>query len=120
MKQFHFRGRSGHDYPFPLPGATRLSEFDYWQDRLAEIYFILKGPPTTWRQKFHEDLVGWFSFWGVAVAITVMTFVFGSISVALAFWSIKIAQQNLEVAQDALSLARQAVTSGANIAASST
>lgn len=111
MKQFQFKGRPGYDYPFPLPGSTRLSDFDYWQDRLAEMYFILKGPPTTWHQRFREDLAGWFSFWGAAVAITVMTFVFGSASVGLAAWSALLAQQSLEIAREGLALARDAATS---------
>lgn len=119
MRESQFKGRPGHDYPFPVQGSTRLSEFEYWQDRLAEIYFILKGPPTTWHQKLREDPAGWFSFWGAAVAITVMTFIFGSASVGLAAWSVLIAQQSLEIAREGLVLARDAVTSAGNAATSS-
>lgn len=118
MRKFQFSGRLGFDYPFPLPGSMRLSEFDYWQDRLAEICSILEGPPTTWRQTFREDLPGWFSFWGAAVAITVMTFVFGCISIGLAIQSLVIAEQNLKLAQEALDLARDAAKSAANTAIS--
>lgn len=118
MRKFQFSGRLGYDYLFPLPGSMRLSEFDYWQDRLAEIYSILEDPPTTWRQKFREDLAGWFSFWGAAVAITVMTVVFGSASVGLAIWSVLIAEQSLELAREGLALARDAAKSAANTATS--
>ena len=118
MRKFQFSGRLGYDYPFPLPGSMRLSEFDYWQDRLAEICSILEGPPTTWRQTFREDLPGWFSFWGAAVAITVMTFVFGCTSIGLASRSLLIAEQNLKLAQEGLALARDAAKSAANTAPS--
>ncbi|MCJ1265928.1 hypothetical protein MMC22_005810 [Lobaria immixta] len=115
MEQFHFKGRLGHDCPFLLPAST-----PYLQDRLAAMYFKLKGPPTTWRQRFHEDLAEWFSFWSAAVAITIMTFVFGSTSVGPAVWSATMAKQSLEIAREGLELARHAAASNAKSALSCT
>lgn len=81
--------KEGHDYPFdpplePLNPNIRLDDFHIWQDRLAKVYFIFIGPPTSELQRFREDFKSWFGFWGAVVAIVLLTFVFGVLAITFA------------------------------------
>jgi len=63
------------------PERVYLSDFYYWQDRLAEICFEYHSPPSTWRQIWTDrrNRLQWYTFW-LAVAIFIMTTIFGFIS----------------------------------------
>lgn len=87
-----------HQYPERL----YLSDFYYWRDRLSELCFEYQSPPSSWREiwKDRRNRLQWYTFW-LAVAIFILTIVFGLIS------SITACMQTV-YAYEALQLARAA------------
>jgi hypothetical protein len=63
--------------PFDGPGSLSVREFDYWTDRILELYAdVYQAPATTWRQILRDQRnpQQWCTFW-LALAIAVLTLV---------------------------------------------
>ena len=79
-----------------------LSDFHHWQDRLSEICFEYQSPPANWRQIWTDrrNRLQWYTFW-LAIAIFIMTFVFGLISTITAGLQTHYAHESLLLAREA-------------------
>lgn len=91
----------------PYPERLYLSDFHYWRDRLSEICFEYQSPPSRWRELWTDrrNRLQWYTFW-LAVAIFILTIVFGLIS------SVTACMQTI-YAYEALQLARVAAAKSA-------
>jgi len=98
-----------------LDAKISLDHFKVWRERLEKIYNLYTGPPLTQWQKLREDKIGWFTFWGAAVAIVVMTFIFGVLAITFAIlaWSKAHADADdlLDVVKELLEVVKKATES---------
>lgn len=80
------------------PLRLHLSDFYYWQDRLADLHLASKSAPTTWRQMWTDDRnpLQWYTFW-FAVAVLVLTLIFGIISSITASMQTRYAYESLQL-----------------------
>jgi hypothetical protein len=108
------------ELPFEtLDAKISLDHFTIWRDRLEKIYDIYTGPPISQLQKFREDKIGWFSFWGAVVCIVVMTFIFGVLAVTFAIlaWAKAHADADdlLDVVKELLDVVKKVAESNAAV-----
>jgi hypothetical protein len=82
------------------PERIYLTNFHYWRDRLLEVCFEYQSPPSAWRQIWTDrrNRLQWYTFW-LAVAIFILTIVFGLISSITACMQTIYAYEALELAR---------------------
>ena len=82
-----------------LPRATDLEEFRYWRKRLTELHDVYNEAPRSVLQIWHDrrNPLQWWTFW-LAVAIAVMTIIFGIITSYTGFRQVNIAQKSFDLA----------------------
>jgi len=79
-----------------------LSDFHYWHDRLAEIYWEFQSPPPGWRQlvKDRRNPLQYYTFW-FAVAVLILTIFFGAISSVTAVMQTRYTLEGLQISRAA-------------------
>ncbi|KAN0117803.1 hypothetical protein V8E51_003780 [Hyaloscypha variabilis] len=121
LKSIGFAKMINCELPFDSLDAEMISldHFTIWRDRFEEIYKVYKGPPISQWQKFREDKIGWFSFWGAVVCIVVMTFIFGVLAVTFAIlaWAKAHADADdlLDVVKELLDVVKKVAESNAAV-----
>jgi hypothetical protein len=87
-------------YRFEYPYNTHLSEFYFWRDRLARIHSEFQSPGPSWRHLWSDrrNPLQWYTFW-FAVAIFILTLVFGIMTTTLAFLQTIYTYQSLQLAR---------------------
>ncbi|KAK1991143.1 hypothetical protein LX36DRAFT_753767 [Colletotrichum falcatum] len=102
-------------YKLGLCGRERdldLRSYRHWGGQIQELLQVLSGPRSGFRQllpgKDQPNLVESVNFWiAVFVAgLTVISFVFGLVSVVYAKWSFDVGRESLDVSRESLELTR--------------
>ena len=77
-------------------------DFFYWRDRIAEIHAESQSDPTNWKLMWRDRRhpLQWYTFW-FAVAVLVLTVIFGTISSVTACMMTRYTWQTLELAREA-------------------
>ncbi|KAI9672489.1 MAG: hypothetical protein M1817_003255 [Caeruleum heppii] len=99
LKEFeHFRNQPSVEYPHGL----YLADFHHWRDRLSYLYLQFHAPAPSFRQVWNDrrNPVQWYTFW-FAVAIFVMTIVFGIITSITAIMQTRYAYESMILARRA-------------------
>jgi len=104
-KFLHKMNQAGLVEEHAYPDRLYLSDFHFWRDRLSEICFEYQSPPSKWRQIWADrrNRLQWYTFW-LAIAIFVLTVVFGLISSVAAVLQTIYAYQSLKLARDAVGM----------------
>ena len=91
-----------YDYPFEYPCHAHLNEFWHWRDRLARIHHEFQSPGPGWRQLWSDrrNPLQWYTFW-FAVAILILTLIFGIATTVLTFLQTLYTYQGLQLARQA-------------------
>lgn len=89
-----------YDHPFECPSHAHLNEFYHWRDRLARIHHELQSPGPGWRQLWSDrrNPLQWYTFW-FAVAILILTVIFGTTTTVLTFLQTWYTYQGLQLAR---------------------
>ena len=82
-----------------LSRATEFESFHYWRKRLIELHDIYNEAPRSVLQMWYDrrNPIQWWTFW-LAVAIALMTIIFGVISSYTGFRQVTLAQKSLDLA----------------------
>ena len=90
------------EFPLNIPKRLFLTDFHYWQDRIAVLLTESKAPPTSWKQLWTDrrNPLQFYTFW-FAVAILILTVVFGVISSVTACMQTRYTYQSLQLARTA-------------------
>jgi hypothetical protein len=91
-----------YGHPFEYPSHAHLNEFYHWRDRLIRIHQEFQSPGPGWRQLWSDrrNPLQWYTFW-FAVAILILTVIFGIITTILAFLQTWYTYQGLQLAKAA-------------------
>ena len=84
------------------PKELHLMDFFYWRDRLAELHSESQSYPTNWRLMWRDrrNPLQWYTFW-FAVAVLVLTVIFGTITSVTACMMTIYTWQTLKLAREA-------------------
>ena len=85
-----------------IPRQLYLMDFYHWQDRLAELHDESQSSPPSWKQLWTDrrNRLQWYTFW-FAVAVLVLTVVFGTITSVTACMQTRYAYESLQLARTA-------------------
>lgn len=94
--------RLGMEGPATDPRPLYLSDLTFWRDRLLILWVEFQSPPPSMTQLFYDrrNILQWYTFW-FAVAIFVLTIVFGVISSVLTGLQTGYSYQSLLLAREA-------------------
>ena len=82
-----------------LSRATEFESFYYWRKRLVELHDVFNEAPRSILQMWYDrrNPIQWWTFW-LAVAITVLTIIFGIVSSYTGFRQVTLAQKSFDLA----------------------
>ncbi|KAI4191030.1 MAG: hypothetical protein LQ346_004816 [Caloplaca aetnensis] len=95
------RGQSFHQRgPFNDPRPVNVQAFNYWKDRILDLYGIYKSPSVGWAQLWTDrrNPLQWYTFW-LAVVILGLTIIFGIISTVTGVMQSYFAYEMLKLAR---------------------
>jgi hypothetical protein len=93
-----------HDSQFEYPHYTYLDQFHHWRDRISRLSLEFQSPGPKFKHLWSDrrNRLQWYTFW-FAVAILILTIVFGIITTTLTTLQTVYAYQSLQLARQAAS-----------------
>jgi hypothetical protein len=91
-----------HGNQFEYPQYTHLDQFHHWRDRIARLNQEFQNPGPRFKHLWSDrrNRLQWYTFW-FAVAILIITVIFGVITITLTGMQTLYSYQSLQLAKEA-------------------